>query len=209
MSRRKPSDRLTPEDFSRTAVWTYDSGRAAQDADEPWVRPAKAGDSLDDEIYVRATLTDRDGKLVPRSVLTLRPGSKKGSKPVATALVVLSPYSASPIEGETLSPTASAAILRLLPIKWEVDVKVGTTRLRGDGKIVERKMGVITPVDTAAEARRQALIEEALARRTAELATQAAAPAKVEAAKKPVTKAEKKPVAKAATKKPVGGKKKR
>lgn len=208
----KPCDRLTPDDFSRIAVWTHDAARAARDDhfDETWVRPARAGDALDDEVFVRATITDRDGKPVPRCVLTLAPGARKGAKPVATALVVLSPFASTPIEGQALSPSASPAIQRLLPIKYEVDVKIGATRVRAEGRITQRNLEVTSASadDGEAEQKRQALIEAALAKRNAELARASALAAKQAAAKpvakqpaprkaaKPVAKQPAKPVAK-------------
>jgi hypothetical protein len=135
---------------------------------------------------VRANLRDRDGRPIPRCVLRMRAGARRGAKPVPTALVVLSPFNAMVIEESTQLHGATEAMQRLTPISYEVDVKVGTARWRAEGKLTARTQQAITPREPVSdeEARRQALIEAALARRNAEVARSALHPKAKPPAKK-------------------------
>lgn len=203
----KPFDRLTIDDFVRTPVWTHDPARVARDDrfDDSWVRPARAGDPLDDEVFVRATLLDRDGRPVPRCVLRMRAGARRGARPVPTALVAVGPYASTPIEDGTRLDGGTEALLRLTPISYEVDVKVGSTTWRAEGRITGRafvEAGALRESDE--EARRRALIEAALAKRLEEgppsLAPRSAKPPSPKKAPEAAKKAAKKPAPKPAKK---------
>ena len=127
----------------------------------------------------------------------MRAGARRGAKPVPTALVVLSPFNAMPIEAGTQLHGATEAMLRLTPISYEVDVKVGATAWRAEGTLTARTHQASATRESASdeEARRQALIEAALAKRSAELARSALQP------KPKTTPPAKKPAAKTPTKK--------
>src|SRR5688572_18003010 len=137
----------------------------------------------------------------------MRAGARRGAKPVPTALVVLSPFNAMPIEAGTQLHGATEAMLRLTPISYEVDVKVGAAAWRTEGTLTARTHQASATRESASdeEARRQALIEAALAKRSAELARSAlqpqpktSPPAKKAPAKAPAKKAPAKAPAKKA-----------
>jgi hypothetical protein len=133
----KPCDRLTVDDFKKHAAWTYDVERAAADekSDETWVRPVKRGvDRVDDELFVRASLHDRDGAPVLGCIVTVRLSPRK--RAMLSALIVLTPYyEPTPIEDNRLATTLNAALQRRLPLTYEIDVNAGGQHIQTKGRL--------------------------------------------------------------------------
>jgi hypothetical protein len=137
----KPCDQLTPKDFRKYRVWTFDLSRGENDsnADESWVRPIgyRGFNETDDELFVWATVVDRDGAVVPDCVLSLRLGSGRRRRPELSALILLTPeYDPTPIvDRDKLAPTLSAALQSRLPFNYQIDVQLDSIKLKVAGRL--------------------------------------------------------------------------
>ncbi len=140
----KPCDHLEPADFVKHPVWTFDPVRASRGgADETWVRPVgyRGFDCVDDELFVRATVTDRDGELVEGAILCARLARfdrvKRRSKPgpfVDGFVLLLPEYRAFAVKGGRLAEKPPPDLR--MPLTYDIDVPlVGTKRLTLRGAI--------------------------------------------------------------------------
>lgn len=139
----KACDALTPEDFERHPVWTFDVGLGERhpEADETWVRPAefRRMPSTTDVLFLRADIRTSKGHVEPGALL-LR--FEKGEAEVQALALLRPAYLPLDLDGMSISARSRKALREAAPKLWkerplEVDaiLPAGSKTLRLSGRV--------------------------------------------------------------------------